>query len=93
MRDDYRILDTDCNQMESPTMRQEYIDPAFRDRAPERVESGGRLTMMVEGESLVSEGKYPFSAPEFLAALGRGMQRFKRLREAHFSAEARLRDM
>ena len=49
MRDDYRILDTDCHQMESPTLWQEYIDPAFRDRAPERVESDGRQTMMVEG--------------------------------------------
>ena len=93
MRDGYRILDADCHQMESPSMWQEYIDPAFRDRAPARAESGGRMAIMVEGESLVSEGKYPFSTPEFLEAIGRGMQRFKRLLEARYSADARLLDM
>ncbi|MEE8474538.1 MAG: amidohydrolase family protein [Myxococcota bacterium] len=93
MRDGYRILDADCHQMESPTMWQEYIDPVFRDRAPARAESGGQMAIMVEGESLVSEGKYPFSTPEFLEAIGRGMQRFKRLLEARYSADARLLDM
>ena len=92
MRDGYKILDADCHQMEPPSMWQEYIDPAFQDRAPVRAEGSSR-TMMVEGESLVSEGKYPFSTPEFLAAIGRGMERFKRLREARFSPEARLLDM
>ncbi len=93
MKDGYRILDSDCHQMEPGGMWQEYIDPRFRDRAPARQEIGGRPVMAVEGESLVSETKYPFSTPDFLAALTRAMQRFKRLREADFAAEARLLDM
>ena len=93
MRDGYRILDADCHQIEPGKMWQEYIDPRFRDRAPARQEIGGRSVMAVEGESLVSEGNYPFSTPDFLAAMARGMERFKRLREAGFGAEARLLDM
>ena len=93
MRDDYRIADTDCHQMEPPDLWVEWIDERFRDRAPRRQEIGGRSVMAVEGESLTSEGKYPFSTPDFLAALSRGMERFKRLREARFSPEARLLDM
>ena len=69
MRNGFRIVDTDCHQMEPPTLWQEHIEPAFRDRAPRLEEHGGRPAMMVEGESLVSEGKYPFSSPDFLAAL------------------------
>jgi predicted TIM-barrel fold metal-dependent hydrolase len=93
MRDAYRIADTDCHQMEPPDLWVEWIDERFRDRAPRRQEIGGRSVMAVEGESLTSEGKYPFSTPDFLAALQRGMERFKRLREARFSPEARLLDM
>ena len=49
--------------------------------------------MAVEGESLTAEGKYPFSTPDFLAALMRGMQRFERARGAGFNATSRLADM
>ncbi len=92
MREGFRIVDTDTHQMEPPEVWRDYIDPAFRERAPRR-EPGGRMPMVVEGESLTSEGKYPFSTPGFLAALSRGMERFKRLREARFAPEARLQDM
>jgi predicted TIM-barrel fold metal-dependent hydrolase len=93
MRDGYRIVDTDAHQMESGGMWAEYIHPRFRDRAPRRTEIGGRSVMAVEGESLVSEGRYPFSTPEFLAALSKGMERFKRVRESGFAAAERLADM
>ena len=93
MRDGYRIVDTDAHQMESGGMWEEYIDPRFRDRAPRRTEIGGRSVMAVEGESLVSEGRYPFSTPDFLAALSKGMERFKRVRESGFAAAERLADM
>ncbi len=93
MRDGYRILDSDCHQMEPGDIWQKYIDPRFRDRAPARREIDGRSAMVVEGESLVSETKYPFSTPDFLAAIARGMERFKRVRESGFGAEARLLDM
>lgn len=93
MRNGFRIADTDCHQMEAPGMWQEYIDPAFADRAPRREKVDGRNAMVVEGKALVSEGKYPFSTPDFLAAIARGMERFKRIRETHYSAEARLQDM
>lgn len=93
MRNGFRVIDTDCHQMEPPTLWLDHIDPVFRDRAPRRQEIGGRPTMAVEGESLVSEGNYPFSTPDFLAALAKGMERFKRLREARYAPEARLEDM
>ena len=93
MRQGLRVIDADTHQIEPATMWQDYIDPAFRDRAPRRQEIGGRTLLAVEGESLTSEGKYPFSKPEFIAALARGFERFKRLREADFAAEARLLDM
>jgi predicted TIM-barrel fold metal-dependent hydrolase len=93
VRNGLRIADTDCHQMEPPDLWLERIEPPFRDRAPRRESIGGREAMAVEGESLTSEGRYPFSTPEFLAALLRGMERFKRLREARFSPQARLLDM
>ncbi len=93
MHNGYRIADSDCHQMEAPDLWQEHIEPRFRDRAPHRAEVNGRNTMVVEGQALVSEGKYPFSTPDFLAALARGMERFKRVREARYSAAARLEDM
>ena len=74
-------------------MWQRYIDPRFADRAPQRAEIDGRTGMAVEGEALVSEGNYPFSTPDFLAAMAKGMQRFKRAREAGYSPESRLEDM
>jgi predicted TIM-barrel fold metal-dependent hydrolase len=93
MRDDYRIADTDAHQMEPATLWQDYIDEAFRERAPRRERVGERSAIVVEGEGLVSEGKYPFSTPDFLAALARGMERFKRVRESGFAARERLLDM
>lgn len=93
MRNGRRVVDTDCHQMEPPGMWAEWIDPAFRDAAPRRETSGGRSGMFVEGESLVSEGKYPFSTPDFLGALAKGMERFERLRKARYAPAARLEDM
>ncbi len=93
MRGSYRIVDADCHQMEPGAMWRDYIDPDFRDRAPRREEIDGRSMLAVEGESLVAEGKYPFSTPDCLAAMAKGMERFKRVRESKFSADARLLDM
>jgi uncharacterized protein len=91
MRDGLRIVDTDCHQMEPGDVWAEWIDPAFRDRAP-RLAPGSRANR-VEGETLTAEGKYPFHTPDFVAALLRGMERFTAAREAGFSAESRLADM
>ncbi len=93
VRENRRVVDTDCHQMEPAAIWRDYIDEAFRDRAPQYAEVGGRSVLAVEGESLTAEGKYPFSTPDFLAALAKGMERFKRVREAKFGAEARLFDM
>ena len=94
MRDGRRIVDTDCHQMEPARIWSDYIDPAFRERAPRPEQVGGRRTMVVEGEPLTAEeGKYPMAAPEFQAALVEGMKRFQRARDAGFSAESRLADM
>jgi len=93
MRDGRKIVDADTHQMEPPGMWEQYVDPAFRARVPRLEEINGRRTMAVEGESLTAEGKYPFSTPDFLAALMRGMQRFERARLGSFSAASRLQDM
>lgn len=93
MRDGLMVVDADAHQMESSGMWREYIEPEFRDDAPALGELDGRRTLLVEGETLVAEDKYPFSTPEFHAVMGRAMQRFKRLREAGFGAAARLLDM
>jgi len=93
MKNGFRIVDADAHQIEPAGMWQEYIDPAFRDRAPRMQEIGGRPTLGVEGESFVSEKKYPMSSPAFLEAAMRAMQRFKSAADTGYSAEARLRDM
>jgi predicted TIM-barrel fold metal-dependent hydrolase len=93
MRDGRRIVDTDTHQMEPAAMWEEYIDPRFTADAPRLQQIDGRTAMGVEGESLTAEGKYPFSTPEFVAALMRGMQRFERARGAQFNADSRLQDM
>jgi predicted TIM-barrel fold metal-dependent hydrolase len=94
MRNGYRVVDTDCHQIEPVSIWVDYIDGAFRDRAPRPAEVGGRRAMAVEGESLTQEhGKYPMSSPEFLAAVARGMERFERARKGGFDAKSRLADM
>src|SRR5262249_54368596 len=93
MRDGRRILDADTHQMEPGGMWERYIDARFKERAPRAAAVEGRPAMAVEGESLTAEGKYPFSTPDFLAALARGMQRFERARRGGFGAASRLADM
>jgi len=94
MRDGRRIVDTDCHQMEPARIWIDYIDPAFRERAPRPEQVGARRTMVVEGEPLTAEeGKYPMAPPEFQAALVEGMKRFSRAREQQFSPQSRLEDM
>jgi predicted TIM-barrel fold metal-dependent hydrolase len=95
MRDGRRVIDTDTHQMEPPGMWAQYIDASFKARAPATPQGEARAiqAMAVEGESLTAEGKYPFSTPDFLAALLRGMQRFERARGAGFNAASRLADM
>ena len=93
MRDGRKIVDTDTHQMEPPGMWEQYIDPRFRTQAPRPEKIAGRRAMAVEGESLTNEGKYPFSTPDFLAALAKGMQKFELARHAGFDAVSRLQDM
>jgi predicted TIM-barrel fold metal-dependent hydrolase len=93
MRSGRKVLDADTHQMEPAAMWEQYIEARFGDRAPRLEPRGGRYPVAVEGEPLTAEGKYPFSTPDFLAALARGMQRFERARSAAFSAESRLEDM
>jgi len=89
VRDGYRVIDTDAHQIEPPEIWLECIDPAFRDRAP-RLQAG---RLVVEGETLTSEGKYPLTSPEFAAVSARAMERFKGSFESGFDAPTRLRDM
>jgi predicted TIM-barrel fold metal-dependent hydrolase len=89
VREGLRIIDTDAHQIEPPEIWSEYIDPAFRSRAPKS--HNGRL--MVEGERLTSEGKFPLTSDEFAKVTERQMQRFKGSFEAGFDAATRLGDM
>jgi predicted TIM-barrel fold metal-dependent hydrolase len=95
MRNGYRVVDTDCHQMEPSTMWREWIDPRFADRAPVMGDYGnGRRGLLVEGEPITRQlGSYPMASPEFHAANARAMQRFARMRAAGFAASARLADM
>ena len=95
MRNGYRVIDTDCHQMEPPQIWADYIDPIFADRAPVSQDMGnGRKGMMVEGEPLAKQdGNYPMDAKEFLQATIQGMQRFKRASACGFNASSRLEDM
>ena len=93
MRNGYKIIDTDCHQMEPASVWTDWIDSRFRESAPRRQEIGGRSAMVVEGESIVSEGKYPFSTPDFLAAMTRAQKRFERAQTARYDPASRLTDM
>lgn len=89
MRDGFRVVDTDAHQIEPAEIWREYIDPAFRERAPRNHQ--GRL--MVEGETLTSEKKFPLTSPEFSKATERHMQRFRGSFESGFASATRLQDM
>ncbi len=95
MRNGYRVIDTDCHQMEPPQIWTDYIDPEFTDRAPASMDLGnGRKGMVVEGEPLAKQdGSYPMDAKEFLEATIKGMQRFERARSNGFNPASRLEDM
>ena len=95
MRNGFRVIDTDCHQMEPPSIWADYIDPKFADRAPRVGEIGhGRKGVVVEGEALTRQtGSYPMDSEEFIAATVRAMQRFERTRNAGFSPQSRLEDM
>ncbi len=93
MRNGFRIVDTDTHQMEPIQMWTDYIDPAFRERAPRREKIDGRSALAVEGESVVSEDKYPMSTPDFLAAVEKAMKRFKRASDHQYKPETRIWDM
>ncbi len=93
MRNGFRVVDTDTHQMEPIQMWSDYIDPEFRERAPRREKIDGNLSIVVEGESVVSEDKYPMSTPEFLEAVTNAMKRFKRASDNNFKPETRIWDM
>ncbi len=95
MRNGFKVLDTDCHQMEPPGMWAEYIDAGFADRAPAVGDTGGgRKGMVVEGEPLTKQtGSYPMASEEFHAAAMKGMEKFQDNREQGFSAESRIGDM
>lgn len=95
MRNGYRVLDTDSHQMEPASMWADYIDSSFADRAPAVGDMGnGKQGLLVENEPIAKQtGSYPMDAKEFHDATVRAMQRFKKTREAGFSAQARIDDM
>ena len=94
MRNGYRVLDTDCHQIEPPGMWAEYIDVEFADRAPAQGTSNGGSTMMVEGEPLAKQdGNYPMDSKEFHEAVVEGMKKFKTARDRGFDPASRLADM
>src|SRR5262245_48184361 len=93
MKHGFRIADTDAHQIEPAEIWHEHIAPAFRERAPRVQQIDGRPTLAVEGESFVSEKKYPMSSAEFLQAALRAMARFKRAADTGYSAASRLEDM
>jgi len=94
MRNGFRVIDTDCHQMEPATIWRDYMEPAFQDRAPAPGNWNGKTMMLVEGEPVTrQEGSYPMDSKEFHAATMEGMKRFTRARETGFSPESRLADM
>src|SRR5262245_30457212 len=93
MKHGLRIADTDAHHIEPAEIWRDYIAPEFRERAPRILDVEGRPTLTVEGESFVSEKKYPMSSPEFLKAALGAMARFKRAADAGYSSGSRLEDM
>jgi predicted TIM-barrel fold metal-dependent hydrolase len=95
MRNGFKVLDTDAHQMEPPTIWADYIDDAFKDRAPAMGDmGGGRKGIMVEAEPITKQdGSYPMHSKEFLDAAARAMQRFERSRKQGFSPASRVEDM
>ena len=96
MRNGFKVVDTDCHQMEPLSIWSDYIDPAFKDRAPCYEFHGDKKYLCLEGEPVqppVTEGKYPMHAPEFMTAIYKAMERFNVAREAKFSPLSRINDM
>ncbi len=93
MRNGMRVVDTDTHQMEPISIWTDYIEPKFRDRAPTSVTTHGHPSMIVEGEKVVSEGNYPMSPPEFIAAVNNAMKRFKRAADGKYAPKTRIMDM
>ncbi len=95
MRNGFRVLDTDAHQMEPPAIWTEYMDPAFRHRAPRLGDvGGGRTGMCVEGEPITKQdGNYPMHSEAFHEAAANGMRKHARTRAEGFRPAARIRDM
>ena len=95
MRNGFRIVDTDCHQIEPPGMWAEYIDHRYADQAPAPGDMGrGRDVMMVEGQSITrQDGNYPMDTKEFLDAVSAGMQKFAPTMARGFDPVSRLADM
>ena len=95
MRNGLKILDTDSHMMEPPSMWADYMEDAFRDRAPAPGDmGGGRTGIMCEDEPLTKQdGSYPMHSKEFLEAATRAMERFERTHNQGFNAESRIQDM
>ena len=96
MRDGYKIVDMDCHMMEPEWLWERYIEDRYKSAAPKMglAPESGRRTFLVEGEPFTREkGKYPMAAPAFFKAVAKAMQRFKRAKQAGFSAQSRLQDM
>ena len=95
MRNGFRILDTDCHQIEPPSIWAKYIDPEFADRAPAMADiGGGKQAMVVEGMPLTKQdGNYPMDAKEFHDAVVEAMKQHEEARAQGFNAISRLADM
>ena len=94
MRDGFHILDADTHHMESPNFWEEYIDPAYRDRAPRLTESDTGRHYQVEGVPFTKgeRSSYPMTK-EFREAAAKASQRFAKARATGYSPESRLEDM
>jgi predicted TIM-barrel fold metal-dependent hydrolase len=85
----FRVLDADGHVMEPDSIWVDYIDPAFRDRAPRRVTDTGRAwaQMVVDGTPIYRE--YPDELVE--AFHQRTLAEYRPYAEAGFDAASQVR--
>ena len=67
MRDGFHVLDCDIHVIEPPDLWEQYLDPAFRDRAPTAPEPGSQAWLTMHGKALPAGA----DTPERTAAMER----------------------
>jgi predicted TIM-barrel fold metal-dependent hydrolase len=100
MRNGIKVVDADCHQMEPEDMWAKYIDPKYKDDAPQYIDFGGNRVIAIEGNFVANEGKgedgtkYAYSTEEFTKAVHDAMQsKHSELMKTGFSAQQRLADL